>query len=92
MNIFSFAFVEFEGRSLALVKVPENLLADRKKKEQRKDAIDNYEKALSNKTVILFHEDKWGVKTFHGTNQSLANKLAAAELPPLDWQTYDMDK
>ena len=91
MNIFSFAYLDFEGRSLALVKAPESLLVDKNKKEQRKDAIDNYEKALSYKTVVLYHEDKWGVKTYHSDNKSLANKLAATELPPLDWQTYDMD-
>ncbi len=91
MNIFSFAYLDFEGRSLALVKAPENLLVDKKKKDQRKDAIDNYEKALSHKTVVLYHVDKWGVQTFHCADQSLANKLVAADLPQLDWQTYDMD-
>ncbi len=92
MNIFSFAYLDFEGRSLALVKAPESLLVDKNKIDQRKNAIDNYEKALSHKTVVLYHEDKWGVKTYHSDDQSLASKLAAAELPPLDWQTYDMDK
>jgi len=92
MNIFSFACIDFEGRSLALVKAPKSLLVDKKKIDQRKDAIDNYEKALSHKTVVLYHVDKWGVKTYHSDDQSLASKLTAAELPPLDWQTYDMDK
>ncbi len=92
MNIFSFAFIDFEGRQIALVKAPESLLVDKKKRTQRHDAISNYGKVFNGRTVVLFHEDKWGVKTFHSNDQPLANKLVSHDLSQAKWETYDMDK
>jgi hypothetical protein len=92
MNIFSFAYFDYEGRALVLVRAPEKLVVDRKKKDQRDAAIENYEKVFPNHTVILFHEDKWGVKAFQGHDNPLTNRLASCDISNLVWQTYDMDK
>ncbi len=91
MNIFSFAYLDFEGKALVLVRAPEKLVVDRKKKDQRDAAIENYEKVFHDRAVILFHEDQWGVRAFQGHDNSITNRLASCDLSNLVWQTYDMD-
>jgi hypothetical protein len=85
-----YAHVVFEGKQFVFIREPEGILWSKNTKDERERELKIYRQYFAYRTVVLFHEDERGVRTFF-CNKAIANKLAKLDFSNCEWKTLTID-
>lgn len=89
MKSIIIAFIEIGEKNLVLIKADDDLIVNKKRKSERQAFREKLKGYFPNLTIVLFNEDKWGIKSFY-CNNTLANKLANFDFSHLKWESFQL--